>query len=153
MQPALVFNSKTKIMIRNKIKIALVSFILIITACSKDDTTRQEKNLLIGKWRPTTEVDSDGDTYTYEPACNNIWTFTETNITAEWDDDCNGSVDESYSASYSLKNDRFSFNGADTDGEEYFLKQVTETKLEIEVADVSDIENPYGYIMSFKRIN
>ncbi len=139
-------------MIRNKIKIIIVLFMLIIAACSKDKTPQQEKNLLLGKWKPITELDTDGETFIYESSCNNVWTFTENSLTADWDDDCNGSIDESNSANYTLENDRFNF-GIDTEGEQLFLKNVSQTTLEINFVDISILDEPYGYLMTFERIN
>ena len=73
-------------------------------SCDKDEKEEVNENLLLGTWLLTREIDSDGEDDSYESNCRNTWTFTSSQITASYDDNCDGTSDETFTESYTLSN-------------------------------------------------
>lgn len=94
------------------IGLSIFMLALSVVSCSKDDDgTNDDIDIntsnLIGSWRLVKEIYHEAgfpdDIYNVPEGCNEeVLTFTNTEITAESDYDCDGSVDETNSGSYTL---------------------------------------------------
>lgn len=120
-------------------------------SCDKEeDQDDINENLLIGTWLLTRETDSDGADDSYEANCLNTWTFTATQITASYDDNCDGVIEESFTENYSLSNNELVLQNSDTD-DEAFVRSVTSSKLIIDLEENSDPDDRYSYTLFFDR--
>lgn len=81
----------------------------------------------------------------------NTWTFTGTQVTASYDDNCDGMADETFNDNYTISNNEIVLQNSDSD-EEAFIRSVTASTLIIDITEESDPGETYSYTLFFDRL-
>ena len=136
-----------------KTKKTILVIISAITffSCSEDENSNSDVDTskIEGNWRLYKEVDypieSDDDIYIVPNGCNeHILIFTGNTFTSNFDYDCNGSVDDTESGSYTINGTKII-----TEGYEYgVITTLNTTDL---IIKVDEYDNETYSTLEFKR--